>query len=48
MTANTIRRGVPHGAILIDGTLMGVDPFPTTEELLEAFDAAIRQHMLSR
>jgi hypothetical protein len=48
LIANTIKNGVPSGAILLDGSLLGVDPRPTTEELLEAFDAAIRQHMLPR
>lgn len=46
--ANTIKRGVPRGTILADGVLRGVDPFPTTEEVLEAMDAALRQHMLPR
>jgi hypothetical protein len=44
--ANTLRKGVPSGQILADGVLRGVAPFPTTEEVLEAMDAALRQHML--
>ena len=35
--------GNQRGAILLDGILRGVPVMPTTEELLEAFDAAIRQ-----
>jgi hypothetical protein len=46
LIANTIRNGIPSGQILVDGTLHGVNPHPTTEEVLEAMDAAIRQHML--
>ena len=48
LIANTIRGGVPHGQILLDGIVPGFDPRPTTEELLEGFDTAIRQHMLAR
>lgn len=47
LVAQTIKRGVPSGAILVDGQVEGLDPWPTTEELLGAFDAAIRQNMLS-
>lgn len=46
LVANTINQGVPHATILLDGVLPGGHPQPTVEELLEAFDAAIRQHML--
>jgi hypothetical protein len=46
LIANTIRNGVPSGQILVDGTLLGVACTPTTEEVLEAMDAALRQHML--
>lgn len=46
LIASTIKNGVPSGQILLDGQLAGVDPFPTTEELLVAFDAALRQHTL--
>jgi hypothetical protein len=46
LVANTIRNGVPSAQILCDGTLLGVATHPTTEEVLEALDAAVRQHML--
>lgn len=48
LVASTIRNGIPHAQILVDGRLPNLSPFPTTEELLEAMDAAIRQHMLAR
>lgn len=48
LIASTIRRGVPDAHILVEGRVMGVPARPTTEELLEAFDSAIRQHMLLR
>lgn len=48
MIASTVRNGVPHSQILIDGQLRDVPSHPTTEELLELFDVAIRQHMLAR
>ena len=48
LIANTIRAGVPRAQILIDGSLPELPSHPTTEELLEAFDSAIRQHMLGR
>lgn len=48
LIANTIRRGIPSAQVLVDGVVHGVNPQPTTEELLEAFDSAIRQHMLAR
>ena len=48
VTASTIRRGVPSAQILFDGTLPNAPAFPTTEELLELFDSALRQHMLVR
>lgn len=44
--ASTIKRGIPNAQILADGVLLGVPCFPTTEEVLEAMDAAVRQHML--
>lgn len=47
-TAATIRQGVPHAQILVDGTLPNCPAFPTTEEVLEMFDSAVRAHMLSR
>jgi hypothetical protein len=46
LVANTIRNGVPSAQILVDGQLSGVAMRPTTEEVLEAMDAALRQHML--
>lgn len=48
LIASTIRKGVPHAQILLDGCVPGVNAQPTTEELLEAFDTAIRAHMLAR
>ena len=48
LIANTIKRGVPSAQILLDGRLPALNARPTTEELLEAFDSAIRQHMLVR
>ena len=44
--SNVVKNGVPTGQILADGTLRGCSPFPTTEEVLEMMDAAVRQHML--
>ena len=44
--ANRIIRGVPRGQILFDGVLQGAPPSPTTDELLELFDSALRQHRL--
>lgn len=46
--ANTIRRGVPHGQILVDGVVPNAPAHPTTEELLELFDSALRQNLLVR
>ncbi len=46
--ANTIRRGVPHGQIITDGVVPNAPASPTTEELLELFDSALRQNMLPR
>lgn len=40
------QNGTQSGKILLDGVLLGVDPSPNTEQLLEAFDAAIRQSRL--
>lgn len=48
LIANTIKNGVPRAQILVDGRLPNLSTHPTTEELLEAFDLAIRQHMLAR
>lgn len=46
LTSQVIRGNVPHSQILVDGVLNGVASTPTTEEILEAMDAALRQHML--
>lgn len=46
LLAHTIRAGIPNAVIVLDGVLSGVNPQPTTEELLEAFDAILRQSML--
>lgn len=48
LTACTVRRGIPNAQILVDGVLPNAPAHPTTEELLELFDSAIRQHMLVR
>lgn len=48
LVANTIRNGVPNAQILVDGHIPGAPMRPTTEELLELFDSATRQHMLIR
>lgn len=48
LMSHTIAKGVPRAQVLVDGRVPGVHPFPTTEQLLEAFDSAIRQHMLAR
>lgn len=48
LLVNTVIRGVPSGQIVVDGTLPSAPARPTTEELLELFDSAIRQHMLGR
>lgn len=43
-----VRNGVPQGQILVDGVLPSAPASPTTEELLELFDSALRQHLLVR
>ena len=48
LTASVIRNGVPTSQILLDGLVPNAPAFPTTEELLELFDSALRQHMLVR
>lgn len=48
VTASTIRNGIPHAQILLDGVLPNAPAVPTTEELLELFDSALRQHFLPR
>lgn len=48
LTASVIRNGVPSTTILVDGVIGSSESHPTTEELLELFDSAIRQHMLAR
>jgi len=48
LIASTIRNGVPRGQIIVDGIIPNAPAFPTTEELLELFDSAVRQHMLVR
>lgn len=45
-TFSITTRGTQNGRVLLDGVLRGIAPAPTTEELLEAFDAALRQHRL--
>lgn len=46
LVANTIRNGIPHAVILGDGVLPNGHPFPTTEEVWEAVNAAALQNML--
>ena len=41
-----VRAGVPHSVILLDGVVPGISAQPTTEEILEAIDAAVRGSML--
>jgi len=41
-----VKRGVPSANILVDGTVPLAARNPTTEEILEAMDAAIRSAML--
>jgi len=36
-----VKRGVPTSVILLDGTVGGLDPNCTTEEILEALEAAL-------
>lgn len=46
--AHVIKRGIPTAQVLVDGILPGAPTHPTTQELLELFDAAVRQNMLPR
>jgi hypothetical protein len=46
LIATTIRGGIPSGQILVDGLVRDGHPSPTTEEILMAMDAALRQSML--
>jgi hypothetical protein len=46
LIASTIKNGIPSAQILVDGRLPALSANPTTEEILEGMDAAIRQHML--
>jgi len=46
LIASVIKGGIPSTRILADGRLPALSSAPTTEEILEAMDAAIRQHML--
>ena len=41
-----VRNGIPTARILLDGFVPGLDRQPTTEEILEALDAAVRGAML--
>lgn len=43
-----VKRGVPTARILADGTVKGLDPLCTEEEIWEAIDSAVRQNMLAR
>jgi hypothetical protein len=46
LIATGVRGGIPTSRILVDGRVHLAPRNPTTEEILEAFDAAIRQSML--
>lgn len=48
LVATRVKRGIPSATVLLDGIVPGGHPTPTTEELLEAFDSAVRKHMLAR
>lgn len=41
-----VKRGIPVSRILLDGWVPLAASTPTTEEILEALDAAVRQSML--
>lgn len=42
-----VKRGIPTSTVLLDGVVGHLAQNPTTEEILEACDAAIRGAMLS-
>jgi len=42
-----VKRGVPTAKILADGTVAGLDPLCTTEEIWEAIAAAVAQNVLA-
>lgn len=46
LIATGVKRGIPTTNILLDGVVRLAPRNPTTEELLEAFDSAIRSSML--
>lgn len=46
LVATGVRGGIPTAKILLDGRVRLPPRNPTTEELLEAFDSAIRTSML--
>lgn len=46
LIATGVRNGVPTSLVLADGMVPCPAHNPTTEEILEAMDAALRQHML--
>jgi hypothetical protein len=48
LIATGVKRGIPSSSIIVDGRVPCPAHNPTTEELLEAFDAALRQCMLPR
>lgn len=47
LVATGVRGGIPTAQILLDGRVRLAPQRPTTEELLEAFDSAIRGSMLA-
>lgn len=46
LVAVGVRRGVPSANILLDGRVRLAPRNPTTEEILEAIDSAVRGSML--
>lgn len=46
LIASTIRKGIPHTQVLLDGVITGGTTRPTTEEVLLALDAVVRQNTL--
>jgi hypothetical protein len=41
-----VKRGVPHAEVLADGVVAPLPASPSTEEIVAALDAAVRQLML--
>lgn len=45
-TISTVK-GVPRAAVILDGVVAPLSTRPTTQEILEAFDAAIQQGIVT-